>query len=658
MTDPGTVDEVTTRRERHSGQLVESGAGTLRVLNELGVLAAADLHVTRRLMRMSGAGSGASGPGDAGAGSGASGPGDAGAGGEVAALATALTVRAVRLGSTCLTLDRYRDVIPLDDEVLRAEGVTLPSPAELVRAVVGSPLVAGGTAGPLRPLVVMDSDDGPLLYLQKYFRQEDTIRDLLDRRSGSRPTVDAVALAEAVDAVFGDAPPGGRTDRQRVAAALAATSWTTVLAGGPGTGKTHTVSRILAVLHRLSGGASRMGLCAPTGRAAAQLQSEVSADELAPAGLRAVTVHSLLGWRPGSVPRHGPSDKLPFDVIVVDETSMLSITAMSALLSAVRADARVILVGDPHQLASVEAGAVLADLVDRESSGSGNPVFDEVVAPAAQDFSGAEIDRLRSGVITLRHGFRFGGRIAEVAEAVNRGDAERVVELVSAGDDDAVTLLSADDVDDLRPVIATWGHALYRSGIAGDQKGALAALESHRVLCAHRDGVWGVSGWSQRIREWLTADGGIPSGMLDPAAWYPGRPVLVTATDRQAGVFNGDSGVAVAADPGDRHGPVDVLFRRGDEIRTLHPTRLADVVSVYAMTIHRSQGSQFDEVTVVLPPTGSELLTRELLYTAVTRARRAVRIIGDVEVLRAAVSLPVQRASGLRSAVRPHRSGA
>lgn len=605
--------------------------GALATLCRSGVLDAADLHITQRLARLCGEPVG-----------------------EVAQVGAALAVRAVRYGSTCLAVSRVAEIVGPWAETVSPD---LPAPEELIRALTDSALVRGTGTGPLRPLVLASSADGPLLYLRKYFRQEQLIREALMAREQTRPDVDPAAVTEAVDDVFGPAEAGS-VDLQRVAAQMAAVSWTLVVAGGPGTGKTYTVARILSVLDRLGGGSVRIGLCAPTGRAAAQLQAAVSADAAAPASVHAVTVHSLLGWRPGSTPRYGRGNKLPYDVVVVDETSMLSMTAMSRLLDAVRPDTRVILVGDPHQLASVEAGAVLADIVDREAGIAPLPLPEGIGSAVPAGLT--DRDRVERGVVTLQRGHRFGGGIAEVAGAINRGDADAVVALVTDPDLTEVSLVSPDELDGVRADVAAWGAAMSSAGALGDAPAALDALDAHRVLCAHRDGSWGVQGWSRRVVDWL-AEGDTDSGhgrspamgssspggvwAASPTA-HPGEPLLVTANDRQTATFNGDSGVVIRSG-----NTLEVVFRRGTEIRRLHPTRLADVVPLYAMTIHRSQGSQFDGVTVVLPPEGSELLTRELLYTAVTRARRHVRIVGSADVLAAAVRRRVQRASGLRSPV-------
>ncbi|ALG84953.1 exodeoxyribonuclease V subunit alpha [Gordonia phthalatica] len=617
-----------TATDDRGAQRVARGDDRLTPFNRAGVLNAADVHVARRVAALSGA------------------PVD-----DDVLLATALAVRAVRTGSTCVELDSIAEIAPV---VADAEPLQWPDPTALRDAVASSHLVLGCPSGPLRPLALADSDDGPLLYLRKYFRQEQSIRTILDARAAGRPEVDAQILAAALDTAFGDGDTGGY-DRQRAAAALAATSWTTVLAGGPGTGKTYTVARILAVMEALFDGDLRIGLCAPTGRAAAQLQTAIGEYRREHQTLRsepaAVTVHRLLGSRPDGTFLRGSANRLPFDVVVVDETSMLPVTMMCRLLESLRSDTRLILVGDPHQLVSVEAGAVLADLVDRDPSTGASAelpqAFADVTDLPTADFDVAEQASLARGVITLRRGHRYGDRIGEIAEAVNTGDADRVLELIGHGPDTThpVRLIDLDDADAVRGEAVGWAGALRSAALAGDARAAVTALRGHRVLCAHRDGPYGVGGWSRTVTGWITDDlGGPPAGV----GWYAGEPLLVTANDRAQGVYNGDSGVVIVDPEGDGTS-LAAVFERGHEIKKLHPSQLADAVPVYAMTIHRSQGSQFATVTVVLPPPDAELLTRELLYTAITRAEREVTIIGTPDALRAAVARRVARASGLRT---------
>ncbi|MEP9415961.1 exodeoxyribonuclease V subunit alpha [Gordonia sp. VNQ95] len=612
-------------------QRVLAAEGILGRANVAGFLDAADVHVVSRLVDLCGESVS-----------------------EVAQLAAAFAVRAVRQGSTCLALADLDPVgsnpADIDDEDASADPMTLPTVDEMVDALRTCPLIVGSESGPLRPLVLVDSDDGPLLYLSRYFEQEEIIRTALAERADDGPAVAIADIVAAVDDAFATSPTA--SPRQRLAAAIAASRWTSVLTGGPGTGKTYTVARILAVLDRLGGSRLQIAVCAPTGRAVAQLQASLDGmrgdDTTADPAVHAVTVHGLLGWRPGSVPRYGRTNRLPHDVVVVDETSMLSVTAMSHLLEAVRPTARLILVGDPHQLASVEAGAVLADLVEREPSGVPiDAALADLVATAG--LADAELPRLADGIVALTDNFRNRGGIAAVAAAVNVGDADHVLELVADDAIDDVVLVEPEDPG-IRAAVVAWGRALRSAATSGDASAALDALDTHRVLCAHREGQWGVEGWTRRIVEWLAEAAGHGHLMADRTRPIPGVPILVTANDRQNKVFNGDCGVMIHRAEGDA-----VAFRRSEfsEPVTVAPHRLAETMWAYAMTIHRSQGSQFGAVTVVLPPADSPLLTRELLYTAITRAQSTVRIVGTPEMLRAAVDRRVHRASGLRSAIRP-----
>jgi exodeoxyribonuclease V alpha subunit len=614
-----------------------AASGLLAPFDDVGVLEAADVHVAQRLGSLARE---TSGP---------------------VLLATALAVRAVRLGSTCLELDRMREVALDEESDVDVAALPWPAYTDVVDALRRSPLVLGASFASLRPLRLVDSDAGPLLYLDRYWRQEQSVRDLLDARGRTRPPLDVAEVAARMDGLFAGRPA---PDRQRIAVALAATRWTTVLIGGPGTGKTTTVARVLALLDRPG---LRVALAAPTGKAAARLQESVREQAGAlglPARLEALTLHRLLGWRPDSRTRfrHDATNRLPYDVVVVDETSMVSLTLMARLLEAVRPDARLLLVGDPDQLTSVDAGAVLADLVARPvRAGAEDPVLDQLVgedlraagepaddpAQVRQDtaLSDRERRRLANGIVRLSRGRRFGGTIASLAVAVREGDGDRAMELLTSGAGD-VSFVRLDDLGALRADVVAAAQAVTAAAEAGRVEQALALLERHRLLCAHRRGRYGVTEWARQVRAWLLQAGVAPSATAD---WYPGQPLLVTRNDHDAKVYNGDTGVVVRR----QDGQLVAAFGRGSSPLLLHPGRLADVQTVDAMTIHRSQGSQYDTVSVLLPATASALLSRELLYTGITRARRHVRVIATEEAVRAAVERQVQRASGLRRLLTP-----
>jgi exodeoxyribonuclease V alpha subunit len=581
-------------------RVARGASGVLAAFNAAGVLEPADVHVAGRVARL---------------------------GGETAddvLLALALAVRGVRLGSVCVDLAAVRStVLGAGEEPVDVSALPWPEPGPWAAACTASPLVAAGVqAADDRPLRLVDG----LLYLERYWRQEELVRtELAARAAAPSAAVDLEQLRRGLDALFGDA----REDRQRLAAAVAALRPVTVLAGGPGTGKTTTVAKILMLLRDRPGPLPRVALAAPTGKAAARLQEAVR--DAGAGELPASTLHRLLGWQPGRGRfRHDRHDRLPYDVVVVDETSMVSLTMMARLLDAVRPDARLVLVGDPDQLASVEAGAVLCDLA--RAPGRPEPHLD--AALAALGLPGGVVN----GVVTLEHVWRFGGAIAGFARAVQAGDADAAVALLRQGADDLefVETDSATATDAVRTDVVRAGVALAAAARASDLPAALAALERHRLLCGHRRGPFGVTRWSREIERWLV------DALPEVAGeWYPGRPVLVTANDYDTGLYNGDTGVVVATVDGPR-----VAFPGRAE--PLAPARLAEVATVHAMTVHRGQGSQFRRVSVVLPPAESPLLTRELLYTAVTRAREFVRVVGSEAAVRAAVARPVSRASGLR----------
>ena len=625
------VEQTAQLPDEHGPQRVRRATGTLGAFNRAGVLGAADVHVAQRLSRLGGETD------------------------EAVLLAAALVVRALRGGSVCLEVATAAATTAVEG-VDRATLDALPWPesADWAAALERSPLVGVGTAGAAdRPLRLV----GGMLYLDRYWRQERGIADVLDDAAARpQPAVDAARLREAIGRLF----PASGPDRQRLAAVVAAHRWVSVLAGGPGTGKTTTVAKLLAVLTDQPGPPLRVALAAPTGKAAARLTEAVAgvtgglaAEDRDRLGtLTASTLHRLLGWRPGARGRfrHDRFNRLPYDVIVVDEASMVSLTLMARLAEALRPDCRLVLVGDPDQLASVEAGAVLGDLVAREASLSTAPPagVEELESRDLDDLPGEERTAALHGVVRLSLVHRFSGGIKDLAEAIRSGSAEDVLTVLGgapAGIEhvDVDAALADDDgglLAGVRAESVAAGVALVRAARAGDAAGALDRLEEHRLLCAHREGAYGVQRWSDRIESWLrdAIDGYGAEGR-----WYVGRPLLVTSNDYQLRLFNGDTGVVVAGDAG-----VRAVFRRDGTVDPLPVSRLSEVQTVHAMSVHRSQGSQFDRVTLVLPPADSPLLTRELLYTAITRAKEHVRIVGTQEALVAAVQRPIARASGLR----------
>ncbi len=536
-------------------------------------------------------------------------------------LAAALTVRALRAGSVCLELDRVRTgVTGRDDELVDVPDELWPDPDDWLRALQASPLVAQGPGGDdTLPLRLIDHR----LYLTRYWQQEEQVRRSLQQRSSAHAGVAAPEqLAAWLDELF----PGPNADPdQRQGVAQVTTSGVTVVAGGPGTGKTTTIARMIAVLLRQ--GVQRVALAAPTGKAAARMDEALRAaahdlpadvaDRVAQ--VRASTLHRLLGAQPYRNPpfRHHRDNPLPHDVVIVDELSMVSLTMMAQLTDALGVHTRLVLVGDPDQLSSVGAGAVLGDLTSAGWQGTG----------------------VHNPVVRLRRNYRFAGVLGELAEAVRTGDAETVLRLVD-GAEANLTLTGPDDPQQaLRARVVHQGRGIHDAAVRGDAERALHLLERHRLLCAHRHGPHGVTTWARQAEFWLRAS--VP-GFGAEGEWYAGRSVMVTANQPDWGLYNGDTGVVLTTS-----GRPLVHFA-GVAARPLSPELLGPIQSVDALTVHKSQGSQFSVVSLVLPSVDSPLLTRELLYTAVTRARDQVHLIGTPEALTQAVQRTARRASGLR----------
>lgn len=536
-------------------------------------------------------------------------------------LAAALTVRALRAGSVCLELDRVRSgVTGRDDELVDVPDELWPDPDDWLAALRASPVVShDGDGDPTRPLRLVDHK----LYLTRYWEQEEQVRLSLQQRTLMRPAaVTAEQLEAWLDELF---PPPDADPDQRRAAAQVATSGITVLAGGPGTGKTTTIARILGLLFRQ--GVRRVALAAPTGKAAARMDEalrqaagDLPTDVAGRVGtLAASTLHRLLGAQPHRRPafRHNRDNPLPHDVVIVDELSMVSLTMMARLTEALGDRTRLVLVGDPDQLSSVGAGAVLSDLTQADWRGTGG----------------------RTPVVRLRRNYRFTGVLGELAEAVRAGDAGRVLALAT-GRHPNLTLTDPDrPQEELRGRVVHVGRAIHAAAVAGDAERALNLLDQHRLLCAHRHGPHGATTWARQAEFWLRAS---VAGFGAEGDWYAGRPVLVTTNQPDWGLYNGDTGVVLTGT-----GRPLVHFA-GGATRPLGPDLLGPIQSVDALTVHKSQGSQFAVVSLILPAVDSPLLTRELLYTAVTRARDAVHLIGTPEALTAAVERTARRASGLR----------
>lgn len=541
-----------------------------------------------------------------------------------------------------------------------------------------SSLVAGPDGNQATPLVF----DAGWLYLRRFWRDEAHVANAIVMRLDVLPV--PAGLSAELDRLF--PPAGDAIDWQKIACAIAVRGSFAVVTGGPGTGKTTTVVRLLGLLQTLAyrhgSPRLRIRLAAPTGKAAARLNAsiagqierldvDVAIKQAIPAEV--TTLHRLLGSRPDSRRfRHDRDNPLHLDVLVIDEASMIDLEMMAATLDALPPGARLILLGDKDQLSSVEAGAVLGDLCARAERGFYDGVTCEWLADVCRVDIGAwsapaEARALDQHVTMLRRSRRFEGDsgIGALATAINAGDVAAVRRAFGEGTGDIAALSSLpasiaalaidgrgdapgyshylNRLEDTRPA----ADAPYEAFEAWGAE-ALQAYARFQLLCAIRHGDAGVVRQNERI-----AQGLLERGLIEAVdGWYEGRPVMVTRNDYALGLMNGDVGVTLWVPDGQGAMALRVVFavvdeRGGERIRFVVPSRLAAVETVYAMTVHKSQGSEFEHTALALPAEPSPVLTRELVYTGVTRARRWFTLLAAPDILGYAVQRKTQRASGL-----------
>ncbi len=564
-------------------------------------------------------------------------------------------------------------------------------------SLTASPVTGTGPGN--QPLVL----DGHRLYLRRYWRHEQAITRHIQSRLSQPVTLAAQRLRDLLDQLF---PPQAQrpagAEWQKLACALAARARFSVITGGPGTGKTTTVIRLLALLQALAlespdGRTLRIRLAAPTGKAAARLNESIAAQvgqlELADIPdadiIRAAiptsvtTLHRLLGARPDTRAfAYNRLRPLPLDLVVVDEASMIDVEMMAALLEALPPRAGIVLLGDKDQLASVEAGAVLGSLCSRAAQGHYTPdtrdwlgkVTGEAIADSLVDARGRPLDQV-VGMLRYSHRFASDSGIGKLARAINAGDAETTRATLADAryqDLDQVQLTGPDTTALLHLACEGGGrqapgYRLYletlhsrrptddasREALDTWAADILAAHGTFQLLCALRRGAWGVEQVNRRVEAHLAKSGLITLPEFGSGQWYEGRPVLVTGNDYGLQLMNGDIGIAlrVPVTPGQpENGKRLRVAFPGEQgsIRWVLPSRLQHCETVYAMTVHKSQGSEFRHAALLLPDAASAVVTRELVYTAVTRAaRHFTLLLPDRAVLDAAVRRPTERASGL-----------
>lgn len=520
-----------------------------------------------------------------------------------------------------------------------------------------------GQPGDHSPLILDEQDR---LYLGKYWWYEQQVAEALIHYAGTRDAHEDKQdkLRSTLDLIFPDSS-GKETDWQKVAAAVAGLRGLSVISGGPGTGKTHTVTAILALLIELSQPhALRIGLAAPTGKAAARLTDavrnakqhiECTDDVRQQVPEEASTIHRLIGIRPGSpIPKYHADNPLHLDVLVLDEASMIDLALMAQLLAALPENARLIMLGDKDQLASVEPGSIFADICGDFTRPSYTESFHTELSTASGQSIACETSDydFANTIALLQKSYRFTGDkgIGVLASRINAGDVEGSLAVLGS-EQDAVVLqtVSEHEFEKMLSSIAVDAYsALFE--MAGPLE-ALSQLNAFRILCALRGGISGVEQVNEGVEAALRRKGFIQ----EQGMHYMGRPIMVTTNDYGLGLFNGDIGI-LWPDP-DADDVLRAWFLMPDgALKRVLPTSLPQHETAFAMTVHKSQGSEFDHVLLILPHKESPVLTRELVYTGVTRAKESVEIWSGEGVFASALAEKVKRVTGLRDRLHTSRS--
>lgn len=587
-------------------------------------------------------------------------------------LACALLSADAGAGHVCLPITRLTPRYFFDGrqpELAQAlwKAAGSPDKEQWLKAFESSPLVGDGVSP--APLVLQQER----LYLQRMWKNEGAVIQFISQGALDKiiyqPKTDECRLRQILDQLF--TSNASEINFQKVAAAVAITSKVAIISGGPGTGKTTTVAKLLTALVRLAGKRSlRIELAAPTGKATVRLtqslsqaysQLSLSGEERRRLPEQALTLHRLLGLRShGYQPRYHKNNPLHLDALVVDEASMIDLPMLARLIAALPTSAQVILLGDRDQLASVEAGAVLGDMGRFLSLGYSEERAEALNRLTGYHLKGRPLEQFPNPCVAhvcdqlclLNKNYRFDKKsgIGQLAQAVNLGDHSTALSILNQVDEKYpdIQLHRLENAKDyqklLKDSVVAYQPYLQLIKMGRDPEEVLNAFNRYQLLCALRTGQFGVQGLNIHIEKSLRHSGLFNFSQHSFHPWYAGRPVMIECNDSSLGLFNGDLGIALH----DRSGNLRVYFPFSDgNIKSVQPNRLPAHSTAYAMTVHKSQGSEFEHTALVLPDHFSPVVTRELVYTAITRARRKLTLYSADKILTHAILTPTERRSGL-----------
>ncbi len=542
------------------------------------------------------------------------------------------------------------------------EEYTLPTFNKWINGIKNTNVA--GLPGDYKPLIL---DEKGRLYLYRYWQYEKILADnILSRNSNEVDDFDEALLKEGIKNLFPDS--SNKENQQRIAAVSSILQKFCVISGGPGTGKTTTVVKIIVLLIEQAlknGYKPSIALAAPTGKAAARLKESVKQMRVflnCPDEVKTIipdeayTIHRLLGPLVGSPYfRYDKNNQLNYDIVIIDESSMADLALITKLFTAVPLSSRIIILGDKDQLASVEAGAVLGDICDTGNMHGCSVNFIKKIEKILQstDIVQKKEPPIADAIVKLNMSFRFDedSGIGNLSKAVKEGKADDAMRILNNDDYKDISLFNIDPDQFLPDIFDSYITSYYELYLKETTiTGAFGFFSNFSILCALRQGPGGVNNVNLIIEKKLKERGLINTS----SKWYNGRPIMINRNDYNLKLFNGDIGIIYPDNETDNKPKFFYQTPEGS-FRKILPIKLPEHETVYAMTVHKSQGSEFDHVLLVLPDRPGPVLSRELLYTAITRARKKVDIVGSEEILRLMIDKPSERKSGLRDALWENR---